>query len=211
MNEGGYGGRTQGLAGPGSSPESWMRALFDAAPVPHGAAHPGFGAFEQPPAGTAERRLVNRAERLWQAAHGPDGELPSLDRLGGLFAEPFRAQSMLLIFGDRARPLATATQVGEALLHLGVEPAAAVVPDDGDGPCAGRLAALAWRAVHMGAPCRMQPQGERATILMRATALPVAAPRPSGAALVIASWRQLLPEGEADALRRELARALNGD
>lgn len=216
MNEGGHVSGKPGLKGPGSSPESWMRALLDGAPAdteprPHGAAHADFGAFEQLPAGAAERRLVNRAERLWREAHAPDGALPSLDRLGALFAEPFRAQSVLLIFGDRARPLATATQVGEALLPLGVEPSSAVVPDDAGGPEVGRLAALAWRAVHMGAPSRMQPQGEQATILMRATALPVAAPRPSGAALVILSWRQLLPEGEADVLRRELARALCAD
>ena len=184
------------------------------------------------PAGL-ERRLVRRAEALWNRLCAADGlpaadkatALPQADKAAALLEPPFASRAMLVRFATRPaagspNPQASISHVGDALPALCAMPD--TIPEGGGGedgrpraPLAPRLVALAAAALRAGAVRHMSSDEEdpdgaaRPHLLLRAVALPFAPDaNDHWSAVVIASWRKLLSADETAALHRELAAAI---
>lgn len=163
---------------------------------------PGIGNGPVAPLGI-ERRIVRRAEAVWQSMLGGQ-HLPPATAAKQLLKPPFANGAMLLV--DRR-----VTYVGEGLLSLGIELSPSIRRA---GSLAAYLTELGISAIHNKCPMLFDtdhyPNEEQlAGLLARAIALPLA-PSITGAksAVVVASWRRLLPDEQADALQRELADAI---
>lgn len=150
-----------------------------------------------------ERRIVRRAEAVWQGLLGGQ-QLPPAAAAKILLKPPFSTGAMLLV--DRR-----ITYVGEGLLGLGVELSPSIRRA---GSLAARLTELGISAIHNKCPMLFDtdnyPDEEQlAGLLARAIALPLA-PSPAGAhsAVIVASWRRLLPDDKADVLQREFSAAM---
>ncbi|WP_448586991.1 hypothetical protein [Thermaurantiacus sp.] len=173
-----------------------------------------------------ERRLVRRAEALWDQLRG-DSDLP-VAAAATLFASPpFADHSLELTFppdpDGKHPPLPHLGRIGEALTGLGLLGPGPVAPDARpDAPLRERLAALSEQALRLRTPAfletdttRQGPSNPEAArgILLRAVALPFRPPRGQPArgptAIVVASCRQLLSEVETQALHGELAAAID--
>jgi hypothetical protein len=193
----------------------------------HGDTHspddPGDAGMADVPVVGVERRLVRRAEALWEQIRGTRDLPPG--RAATLFAAPpFESHSLELAFpphGDLpGEPLPRIGRLGQVLGGLSPLSSGPVRPDMGrDAPLPARLAALAERALLLKAPVHVEvdsPRDGRAAapmpgILLRAVALPFRAPvaqPPAGPTVIlVASWRQMLSEQETRDLHRELAAA----
>lgn len=161
-----------------------------------------------------ERRVVRRAHTLWASLRG-EGGLPPAEAAELLLGAPFTSHAALFaVDGSRHPRIAFA---GDMLRELGGMELGAVQPDPSESATLGaRLAALAMTAMETAAPAfydsdePAHTKGElRPQVLMRAIALPLAPTRKGRLAVTIASWRQLLSDGETTALHRELAAAMN--
>lgn len=179
---------------------------------------PGEGAIA--PIVGIERRLVRRAELLWEQLRG-DAPLPDRAALRQFLVSSFAPQALLVTGSSRNGGMVfTIEAVGSRLDALGLFAPGPVAPSDApDAPAAGRLAALAGTALERAGPALLEidapgmvpdnAAAEAATgVLLRAIALPFAA-EPGGAqpVLVVASWRQLLSPEETARLHGELASA----
>lgn len=210
-------------AGPGRSSPPPGAAMLPPESPPAPAAVGGAGDLPASPV-SVERRLVHRAERLWEelrAGAAMPAALAAAPLLGGMFA----ANAFLLTFppvdvaagADAAPDVAVVAHVGPAVRDLGLILPGPVRPSPAlEDSLDCRLAALGWRAVATGRPQRFSseshPEGREPgspPMLLRAVALPVAAGGCSGAAIVILSWRKLLSPDETAALHRELAAAIH--
>lgn len=209
-----------------------------AAPWPAGArrgrhADPDAGPVAGPAAALpmvgVERRLVRRAEAVWEQLRPPAG-LPAAGAIHAFEAPLFADNAALFALpphpSDPACALPRILRVGAKLAELGGLAPGPVGADGGAGATvAGRLAALVERAtagavpvvVEIDSPGRAPGDDaagrDRPGVLLRAIALPFAPPArlaaPSGPlAVVIASWRTLLSADETARLQRELAAAL---
>ncbi len=184
-----------------------------------------------------ERRLVRRAEALWDQLRQPGG-LPEAGAIKVLETPMFADNAVLFALpphpSDPCCRLPRILRVGRKIAELGIVSAGPVAADGGaEATVAARLAALVERAVAGRAPVVVEidapdrasggapgdpARGDAARrqqpgLLLRAIALPFAAPggmsAPAGPlAVVIASWRMLLSADEAADLQRELAAAL---
>jgi hypothetical protein len=170
-----------------------------------------------------ERRLVRRAEVLWDRARG-NQPMPCSNDAAPLLAPPFMAFALhIAVSGDATATRATIAFAGEALRRLIAIPAdgapVAIAPDRRPGaPLLGQLHGLAVAAITAGQPAPMDGEitGGTAegsgTLLLRAIALPLCdAGGRADAAIVVARWRQLLGEAETHALHGEIARLLSRD
>jgi hypothetical protein len=168
-----------------------------------------------------ERRLVRRAEYVWDALR--DGRpLPPAPAVNRLIQPPFTAQSLLFAFpphpGAPGQQLPRIVHLGSALHALAMAEPGEIRPSSASGArLAEQLASLAERAVNEGGPLTLERDAMQMagagpetrpgheTLLLRAVALPFA---PSGGAgalcAVIVSWRQILSEREAAQLADEL-------
>ena len=205
-------------------------------PEPSAGAEAAPGGLRDPAIGI-ERRLVRRADMLWDRLRGA-APLPAPELAGRFDQPPFGASAMLVAFpppapggpatGAGALPCAPARilRVGGSLARFGLAPGGwpAAGPGQaqgGEGAPAAALIALAARAVRRGEPALIERDtlllpGDPArdndglgALLMRAVALPFAAAEGTGPlAAVIVSWRQLLSEEEAAELAGELESAM---
>ncbi|WP_448580450.1 hypothetical protein [Thermaurantiacus sp.] len=177
------------------------------------------GPFQGLPSALVERRLIRRAETLWDELRG-ERPMPPATALASFSGAGFADYSLLFAPADRAgQEELRLLRTGPALAALlGSHPATGAPP----AWLLSRLAALAATAATSGRPVGLElgpgqgaeDQG-RAELLLRAIALPFA--RSPGAmpgradvraaVLVLVSWRQLLSAEETQALHRELADA----
>jgi hypothetical protein len=192
------------------------------------------GGLEPGPPLGIERRLVRRAEALWDTLRA-GAPLPPAAAAQAFRGRLFEDHSVDLALPPRrtGRPAGAPhmVRIGQALASLGLPPpghpsgfAGAAIPD--------RFAALAEEAATLGKPALLEMDTSETlhppavpsagplaapAILLRAVALPFAPPEadpPSGkgpagqGVVVVASWRHLLPPDEAAALCRELERAV---
>lgn len=168
-----------------------------------------------------ERRLVRRAEALWEALREGDA-LPPATSAPALLEPPFSSHAMLVTLSAQSATglCASISHVGSSLAELDLVAPGPAEPDPRPAaPLAARLVALAERAIFAGEPAAMDsddapPSALRAgappTVLMRAVALPLAtAADGKRAAVVVTSWRRLLSTDETAALHRELAAAID--
>ncbi|MFA7440077.1 MAG: hypothetical protein WCZ66_03815 [Sphingomonadaceae bacterium] len=172
-----------------------------------------------------ERRLVRRAEILWNQLRG-DALMPGVGDAAPLLAPPFLAQSVLMVFPSaEAASLATTSlpvraeilYVGEAVRALDMVKTGQVTADaKSSAGLSARFAALAAEAVRAGTIARCDsdsapPATGTGTppLLMRGVALPLSAADGNSAVIMIASWRRLLSVSETAALHRELAEAFD--
>jgi hypothetical protein len=167
-----------------------------------------------------ERRLVRRAEAVWEQLRPPAG-VPPAGAIHALNSPVFAGNAVLFALPPHpSEPDCTSLRIlriGQNLAELGVVGIGPVRAQSGAGAgVAGRLAALVARACAKREPVVVEidaPGRDRPGILLRAIALPFAAPvgvaQPSGPlAVVVASWRTLLSAAETENLQRELAAAL---
>lgn len=208
---------------PGSArPDGHSVALSAAADPPEAGlprAEQGRGPFQGLPAALVERRLIRRAEALW-VEHCPEGGLPPASALSAFAAPGFAEHSLLFSAGGApGEPRLRPHRAGAALAPL---LASGRCVGDPPAPLSQGLAGLAARALAQGGPAELEvepaPAGQdEPGLLLRAIALPFGPARggrsapgatPSGAVLVVASWRQLLSAEETHTLHRELAQAL---
>ncbi|WP_448581069.1 hypothetical protein [Thermaurantiacus sp.] len=167
-----------------------------------------------------ERRLVRRAEAVWEQLRPPAG-LPPAGAMHAFQSPMFSGNAMLFALPPHpAEPdctLPRILRIGPNLAELGLVATGPVCASDGTrATVTQRLAALVERACAQMAPVVVEidaPGQERPGVLLRAIALPFASPAgvtaPSGPlAVVVASWRNLLPAAETATLERELAEAL---
>ncbi len=158
------------------------------APAPAAGALPAVAAAAdlpaEPPVRGVERRLVRRAEALWEAlladrapparaGGGAARAVPDAGQVQRFLVPPFGAQAVLLAFpphpADPDSDLPRIVEAGEAVRALGLCLRGTVVPDGRtEAPAADQLAMLAARAVALGEPVRFerdalalpQPPGE---------------------------------------------------
>lgn len=167
-----------------------------------------------------ERRLVRRAEAVWDELRPASG-LPPAGAIHALETPLFADNSVLFALpphpSEPGCTLPRILRVGRKLAELGIVHQGPVSADgSARADVAARLAALVERACAQQEPVEVEidaPDRDRPGVLLRAIALPFAAPAgvaaPAGSlALVIASWRTLLSDAEAADLQRELAEAL---
>ncbi len=171
-----------------------------------------------------ERRLVRRAEAVWEQLR-PAGGLPPAAAIHAFETPMFTDSAMLCALPPHPLDPGCAAprilRVGRKLVELGIRQTGPVTADGGArATLAARLAALVERATAQGGPVVVEidspggSAGKRETgVLLRAIALPFASPAtdagPAGpVAVVIASWRTLLSAAETADLQRELAAAL---
>lgn len=215
----------------GAEPDPWPAAPPRGA---HAEAGPGAGPgaaaalAPPPPLFGVERRLIRRAEALWEHLQG-DRALPPACAVRAFETSAFASHSLFFerpagSDGRACRKLRL-HRVGSGLTPLvGAATGDIACSPAQRAPLVARLADLAERAGRLAEPAVMEtegapaPTGRRSAIaaagggiLLRAIALPFASRTPDGATtvIVVASWRQLLSTGEADALRRELAAAID--
>lgn len=179
------------------------------------------GAGEAAPFSGVERRLVRRAEVLWEYLCGEES-VPHASEASALLAAPFVDNALLIVYPrlDATIPAgvripAIIAHVGEKTIGLGPIATGEIHPDASpDAPLACRFAATGARAVVNGAPERLDSEDlpthdtpGAAPILMRSLALPIHNNSNSSAAIIIISWRKLLSIDETVALHREMAAA----
>lgn len=216
-----WGGRAEGLpVAPAAEPGPQCPPVDSPGNSP---ADQGAGPFQGLPSGLVERRLIRRAEALWDEGC-PEGGLPPAAALAGFSAPAFADNSILFAAG----PGANGGGPGLRLLRIGQALGALISGGRSVGqppvPLALRLADLAAQGLASGRPAMLdiEPGGapevvREPDLLLRAIALPFAPPQPAlagaapdvkGEVLVVVSWRQLLSAEETRALHRELADAL---
>jgi hypothetical protein len=175
-----------------------------------------------------ERRLVRRAERLWDELRGTAPQ-PGQQALHHFLASAFAPQALLIRFsGEGHGCRCEIGAIGTRLDSLAVIVPGPVAPTAGPAASvAQRLAALAERAMLLGSPLCLEidaavapvptsegqpqgPDGGDAGLLLRAIALPFMAPQPEAPqpVLVVASWRHLLPAEAVARLHAELSAAV---
>lgn len=176
-----------------------------------------------PPLGI-ERRLVRRAEALWESLRA-GALLPPASALAAFRGRLFDEHAIELALpphpADPGSHAVRITRIGKAVASLGLAVPGNVTPDiAASAPLVQRLAAIAARAAALSEPIVIEidtsqtpsPDGLQ-PLLLRAVALPFArsaSPEPAGPhSVIVASWRHLLPPQEADAIRRELASAID--
>jgi hypothetical protein len=190
----------------------WPAAATDARPAVSSLAAAPSPTLLPPTLRGVERRLVRRAELLWDGLR-PDAGLPDSAEVGPFLQPPFGRQALLYAADADAPQPGRILFVGADLAALGLAEPGPLLPTD---RLSRRLAALAAAALAAGEPahldsddCAIGASPSAPALLVRAVALPFA-PLPDGArlALVLVSWRQLLSPAETEALQRELATAI---
>lgn len=173
-----------------------------------------------------ERRLVRRAEILWNDLRG-EALMPDAGDAAPLLSPPFLPQAVLMVFASRevasaarGNPPAVAEilYVGESVRALDMIRTGAVTVGAGaSAGLAARFAALGAEALHAGTVARYDsddarsaPGADSSRLLMRAVALPLSTTDGNRAVIVIANWRRLLSAGETAALHHELAETFRG-
>lgn len=185
------------------------------------------GCSAEAPVAGVERRLVRRAEAVWEALC-VGAALPPASAAGALLSAPFAAHALMFAFpphpGDAEAVLPRIVRCGAALAEIGIARPGPVTLDGHAGaPAVAQLAMLAARAVALREPTLLERDsltlagagtdaaagGHLGAMLLRAVALPFT---PEGAAgplvVVIASWRRLLSEEETASLASELRAAI---
>lgn len=174
-----------------------------------------------------ERRLVRRAEAVWSHLC-KDEKLPRLGDASLLLQAPFGNQSALVTRDPGFRDSASLhdgaglrlSYVGGRLAQLGIDSPGPL--DELTDPGARLFTALVAEALETGSTAHLASEDMESGIiarpggpalLLRAVALPFAGAEPADgnsavAAIVIASWREFLSEGDTRALHAELARAV---
>ncbi len=164
-----------------------------------------------------ERRLVRRAEALWDSLRGADALPAAGVGAAALLRPPFASHAMLVTLTSGADPGSPEVGfVGQALQGL-VKSGGAT--EAGVPRLDLRLSALGARAIRSRAPALLDsdddppparpPSADRPHLLLRAIALPLAAGNGDGSAIVVTSWRKLLSSAETAELHRELAAAID--
>ncbi|MFN7175728.1 MAG: hypothetical protein ACK4MX_02440 [Thermaurantiacus sp.] len=181
----------------------------------------------EPSVAGVERRLVRRAEAVWDSLC-LGAALPPASAAGALLAAPFATHAVMFAFpphpAGRQSVLPRIVHCGEAMAELGISEPGPVAPDGSSTASpASQLAMLAARAVAMREPMVLErdsltlvdhgsdasPDRDMGSLLLRAVALPFAAEAGSGPLVVtIASWRRLLSMAEAESLASELRAAV---
>lgn len=184
------------------------------------------------PAIGVERRLVRRAEALWDRLRA-GRRLPAADCARAFGRAPFAANALVVAFpphpgspgGDGPEPARRQQpcllEVGEGLALLGLAPGPVPMGDGAAGTVADEFITLAARAAVLAEPVLLErdslqlpgdparPADGLGAMLMRAVALPFAPPAGAGPlAVVVVSWRRLLSEAETARLARELESAV---
>jgi hypothetical protein len=175
-----------------------------------------------------ERRLVRRAEALWDTLR-MGAALPPASAAAALLRPPFATHAMLVTLSPAGGAVPVISFTGEALLGLenaghqqdGEQDGGAdgARPDDSVPTLHARLGQLGATAIRSGAPAHLdsdtdiRPSG-RPQLLLRAVALPLAMqtgaiPGTAARAVVVTSWRKLLSASETADLHRELAAAVD--
>lgn len=182
----------------------------------------GLGSAQAGPPLGIERRLVRRAEALWESLRAGAPLPPSQAAAafhGRLFDEHAIELSLPPHPADPSSHAARIVRIGQAVASLGLATPGSVAPDIAiHAGVAERLAALAERAVALAEPVLLEIDTTACpalpgmpALLLRAVALPFA--QGSHAAgptvVVVASWRHLLPPEEAAAIQEELAAAID--
>lgn len=175
-----------------------------------------------------ERRLVRRAERMWDELRGAT-PMPHARAAGPLLMPPFASNAIVIIYppadapddgttiparNDPAALPAFIAHVGEDIGRLCQIATGDMSVDAGpDAPLGHQLAAAAQRAIRGRAPERLDSEQLGAgaadtAILMRSIALPIHTSMECEAAIIITSWRRLLSRDETAALHREMEAAM---